>query len=69
MGVPSENETYLDALEGRDLMYHLLHLVETSEIDGDNFTQFLVDNLGNDTFDKSSDDVVVQFIKECGLGG
>ena len=69
MGVPSENETYLDALEGRDLMYHLLDLVETSEIEGDNCTQFLVDNLGNDTFDKSSDDVVVQFIKECGLGG
>jgi|TARA_R100001480_G_scaffold99662_1_gene103776 hypothetical protein len=65
MGVPQEGETYLDALEGRDLMYHLLELYEKNEIEGDSFTQFLVDNLGDDTFDKSSDDVVVEYIKEC----
>ena len=65
MGVPQEGETYLDELEGRDLMYHLLDLVQKGDIDGDNFTQFLVDNLGDDTFDRSSDDVVVAFIKAC----
>ena len=65
MGVPQENETELDALEGRDLMYHLLDLVQKGDIDGDNFTPFLVDNLGDDTFDRSSDDVVVAFIKAC----
>jgi len=65
MGIPQEDETYLDALEGRDLMYHLLDLVQKGDIEGDNFTQFLVDNLGDDTFDRSSDDVVVAFIKAC----
>ena len=35
MGVPQEGETYLDALEGRDLMYHLLELYEKNEIEGD----------------------------------
>ena len=41
MGVPQEGETYLDALEGRDLMYHLLELYEKNEIEGDNLTQFM----------------------------
>ena len=57
MGVPQEGETYLDALEGRDLMYHLLELYEKNEIEGDNLTQFMCDNI--------DEQVVVDYIKEC----
>ncbi len=55
MGVPQEGETYLDALEGRDLMYHLLELYEKNEIEGDNLTQFMCDNI--------DDEEVVDYIK------
>ena len=57
MGVPQEGETYLDALEGRDRMYHLLELYEKNEIEGDNLTQFMCDNI--------DEQVVVDYIKEC----
>ena len=57
MGVPQEGETYLDALEGRDLMYHLLELYEKNEIEGDNLTQFMCANI--------DEQVVVDYIKEC----
>ena len=57
MGVPQEGETDLDALEGRDLMYHLLELYEKCEIEGDNLTQFMCDNI--------DEQVVVDYIKEC----
>ena len=56
MGVPIKGETYLDALEGRDLMYHLLELYEKCEIEGDNLTQFMCDNI--------DEQVVVDYIKE-----
>jgi len=57
MGVPQEGETYLDALEGRDLMYELLRLFEKGgEIEGDALTQFMADNL--------DEQEVVDFIKE-----
>lgn len=56
MGVPQEGETYLDALEGRDLMYHLLELHNKCEIEGDSLTQFMCDNI--------DEQVVVDYIKE-----
>ena len=57
MGIPIEGETYLEALEGRDLMYHLLDLYDKCEIEGDSLTQFMCDNI--------DEQVVVDYIKDC----
>ena len=56
MGIPIEGETYLEALEGRDLMYHLLDLYDKCEIEGDSLTQFMCDNI--------DEQVGVYYIKE-----
>ena len=54
MGVPQEGETYLDALEGRDLMYHLLVLLEVSDVDFDEVLQILKNRMNQSGLDEKS---------------
>ena len=46
----------METLEGRDLMYFLLHCRNTNVIEGDALTQFLTENI--------SDELGEDFIKE-----